>query len=283
MGTIILLVFIVVAASVVIWRMFYSLRQEMIRAEEVSAVPVVALQPVVKEEQAKVEVQTPVKTKGRGLDDIPWRTPSADQKVEPLIVSEPVVSIPKDEIVPVSAMVEDQKVIYEKQIFQLKEEVRTTREKSVEQAKNALDVINKLRESNDRISAENEQLKMKKWQADQDETDHLKAENAALRDEVVHRDALLLEEVAGLRRVNEELKSANDIYMSEKESVGDVRSRMVFLETDNARLREKNEFLQYELTKVKAQSAGLQRVCDNFRKRIEEERFCKEEDLTVNH
>ena len=83
--------------------------------------------------------------------------------------------------------------------------------------------------------------------------------------------APLYEEVELLRQMNEDLKQTKDLPLQERNVDGEIREKTIFLETDNLRLKEKNEFLQYELTKVKAQASGLQRICDNFRKRAEEE------------
>jgi len=306
----VLLVLILVSAIGIITRMFYSLKQEAVQAEESLAVPVSNIH--VLQEKSKVEVSSPLKTADRGLEDIPWRTPSSAEKSD---VVESVVQksiLQQSSAVVVEALTEDQKVSYENQICQLKEEVKLIREKAVGQAKNALDVINKLRESSDRISAENEQLSKQKPSLNNDEESHLKAENAALKSEISrhHEEktlllkekealkavidrgvlqtaddvssaesdykkklAVLSDEISSLHRVNEEMKISIEASLVEKENVGESRARIVLLETDNARLKEKNEFLQYELTKAKAQSAGLQRVCDNFRKKAEDSRF----------
>jgi hypothetical protein len=303
------LVFILVAMFGILGLIFFSLKQESVRSEELFAVPIADASVLVQGVKSRVEVQAPVKTADRGLDDIPWRTPSLVGKnvsVEPL----EKISVPKQDEMPLAkALVADDRKAFEDQVFQLKEEVKQTREKAVEQARNALDVISKLRESNDRVSAENEQLKAHKPQLGEGETSHLKAENAALKSEISRYEeerskllqdkellrsdfdrkiqqagesvssaeieykkslSALFEDIESLRRVNEELKASRNITpVKENENVADVRAKISFLETDNARLKEKNEFLQYELTKIKAQSAGLQRVCDNFRKKEE--------------
>ncbi len=302
------LVFILVAMFGILGLIFSSLKQEAVRSQELSAVPVVNVSALAQKVQSKVEVPLPTKTADRGLDDIPWRTPSSTEKKAPGDVSEISIGAKQDEIDTAKTIIVDEKKLFEDQIFQLKEDVKLTREKAVEQARNALDVINKLRESNDRISAENEQLKAYKPQSDEGETSHLKAENAALKIEISRHEeersrllqdkeslrsdfdrkiqqasesvssaeieykkslAVLSEDIALLRRANEELMSVHAAPLKETDNVGEVRARISLLETDNARLKEKNEFLQYELTKIKAQSAGLQRVCDNFRKKEE--------------
>lgn len=311
-----LLVLFLVACGVV-FRLASSLKQEAIKAEEFSAVPVVDVLALREDMHARVEVHAPIKIADRGLDDIPWRTPALSEKKE---FDDPLKSVEvggMDKVVQLEIKIDDQKTVYESQIFQLKEDAKQIREKTVEQAKNALDVINKLRESSDRISAENEQLKTQQRSLpDEDGAAHFKAEMAALKSEIFslkseisRRDeekvmflqekeafradvnrkiqqanesvsaveieykknlAVLAEDVTALRRENEALLSASDPSSRETEPVSEVRSKMVFLETDNARLKEKNEFLQYELVKVKAQSAGLQRICDNLRKKEED-------------
>ncbi len=303
------LVFILVAMFGILGLISFSLKQESVRSKELSAVPVVNVNVLAQKVQAKVEVPSPIKTADRGLDDIPWRTPSLAEKNVSSDAPEKMIAAKQVEIEPVKAVIIDEKKLFEDQIFQLKEDVRLTREKAVEQARNALDVISKLRESNDRISAENEQLKAYKPQSDEGEVSHLKAENAALKIEISRHEeerskllqdkeslrsdfdrkiqqasesvsfaeieykkslSVLSEDIASLRHVNEELRAVQGAPLKEADNVGEVRARISLLETDNARLKEKNEFLQYELTKIKAQSAGLQRVCDNFRKKEEE-------------
>jgi chromosome segregation ATPase len=49
-----------------------------------------------------------------------------------------------------------------------------------------------------------------------------------------------------------------------------LRQHVTELEKLNSALEENNKFLQYELTKSRAQAAGLERICENSRKQFEE-------------
>ena len=42
------------------------------------------------------------------------------------------------------------------------------------------------------------------------------------------------------------------------------------LEQANGSLQEKNKFLQYELTKSRAQASGFERICEGSKKRLED-------------
>lgn len=62
------------------------------------------------------------------------------------------------------------------------------------------------------------------------------------------------------------LQKATDILREEKEG---LEARVRELEVQNAGQVEKNGFLQYELTKSRAQAMGLERIYENSRKQIE--------------
>lgn len=76
-------------------------------------------------------------------------------------------------------------------------------------------------------------------------------------------------EIEELRRDNESLQGAQASGGLEKEH-GLAQERIVFLEKENNDWQEKNKFLQYELTKSRAQVAGLERICEGHKVRLEE-------------
>jgi DNA repair exonuclease SbcCD ATPase subunit len=93
--------------------------------------------------------------------------------------------------------------------------------------------------------------------------------------------ALLGAELEALRMVNENLRSAQTVLPvaspggnADSEPMkceGEIlRQHVTELEKLNSALEENNKFLQYELTKSRAQAAGLERICENSRKQFEE-------------
>jgi chromosome segregation ATPase len=93
--------------------------------------------------------------------------------------------------------------------------------------------------------------------------------------------ALLSAELEALRLANEKLRSAQpDLPVASPEGSTDadqpncegeiLRQHVTELEKQNSTLEENNKFLQYELTKSRAQAAGLERICENSRKQFEE-------------
>ncbi|HLF17995.1 MAG TPA: hypothetical protein VI749_03760 [Candidatus Omnitrophota bacterium] len=63
----------------------------------------------------------------------------------------------------------------------------------------------------------------------------------------------------GLRRHNGELKQANE----------ELRAQLQKAQEFNVHLKEKEKILQYELTKARAQSVGLEKICEDFKVHIE--------------
>lgn len=63
-----------------------------------------------------------------------------------------------------------------------------------------------------------------------------------------------------IREQNDELLKANDVLNTE----------LVKTKELSAQLREKEKILQYELTKARAQSVGLEKICEDFKEQIEQ-------------
>ncbi len=236
------------------------------------------------------------------------------------------------------------------EIRTLKEEVRLIREKAVIQAKNAIEVINKLRDQADQLRAENKKLlidsgelaekdklisrleqekialmedlhinrqEVESLQTDfgqrsasaQQVIDNLQAENSMLknisrdadqerqklsqeiRDEFQSRIADLVSQIEALNNEKEarlsvrgamdprsRKESSNDDEMASLSKAADVlredrnklEAKIREVETRCSIEMERNSFLQYELTKSRAQAVGMEKIYENSRKQIED-------------
>ncbi|MBF0486121.1 MAG: hypothetical protein HQL16_06380 [Candidatus Omnitrophica bacterium] len=358
MALVFLMIGIVVLAFGVVGWLLYSVRAEEAKAAaEKNIVPITNFNEMTPRSPIGVEVFPSV-------SETLVEAPAAPEDASGVETPKPLEEIKTGEEVPKVAeivlnSVEEQskEEVVSDNILQLKEEIKLIREKAVVQARNALEVINKLREDYDKLSMEKNRL-LADGRAAQDKDQqiiHLSAENNALKERAdtvtreiaaSHEDAdvvrmelrrqldqtqaLVLkleaekaeqERLVGLAaddrekavaRVREEyqkqldefykeievlrresdaskasdrelgqdvsrensqkdndlstLQKAVDILRDEKESIS---SRMRELEAVNAIQAEKNVFLQYELTKSRAQAAGLERVCENSKKQVE--------------
>jgi hypothetical protein len=235
----------------------------------------------------------------------------------------------------------------EETIRQLTEEVKLIREKAVIQAKNAIEVINKLREDNEQLHSDVERLEKtaEKPKADEELLTHLRAENSAFKEQLTSssreieelrqklapgesRDsgplgsdqetiqrlevenaelrfkastaadsqqagnnvqeqyvkdiAILAADLEAARKENERLRTAQTVDAGPLSPEGepdpersrhekdDLKNRVNELEKLIKGIEDSNRFLQYELTKSRAQAAGLERICENSRKQFAE-------------
>lgn len=147
-------------------------------------------------------------------------------------------------------------------------------------------IQDQLKVSEDKNSAKEEIIVSLKAKVDDEKQAHLRAENAAFKaqlEEVTRAlkdckdgEALVEAEsgraraefegvVEQLRIQNEELRLKPSLSESEevklKEKVDEFVSKIRELEMTSAIQLEKNEYLQYELTKSRAQVVGLERMC----------------------
>ncbi|MBF0122296.1 MAG: hypothetical protein HQL21_02665 [Candidatus Omnitrophica bacterium] len=103
-------------------------------------------------------------------------------------------------------------------------------------------------------------------------SDDFSAREAAvggIREEYQKQISDLRGEIDLLQRDNEALKKAQAGVHLQNENVSgkeDVHG----LEQVNGALEEKNKFLQYELTKSRAQASGFERICEGSKKRLED-------------
>jgi hypothetical protein len=318
--------------GVFVW-LWFSVLKEKIVLEENQAVPITDvkgfktahLPPGVKREGAVLETQS-----------VP--EPSSAQA----IALEPVKDRPVEQRAQVVGDVQEAETVR-----QLNEEIKLIREKAVIQAKNAIEMINKLREENEqlRLDVEKSEERSNKPIADEDLLTHLRAENIAFKEQLscatqeaeelrqklaqagqggsaqlaggpeavqrleaenaelrlkvssfsqaepaagdVHEQchnqiSLLASEIETMRKDNEKLRSA----MAAKEAAAsqeidpdqgstereleELRKRADDLEKLSRSLDENGRYLQYELTKSRAQVAGLERICENSSKQFEE-------------
>lgn len=116
------------------------------------------------------------------------------------------------------------------------------------------DVVLRLEQENQRLNSvshevgDAQQLVQQAKEAYQCQLDNLYQETETLRTE----NTKLQEQVRGAVEVD-----------ALRESVGVLAGQVKELEMINAAYTEKNEYLQYELTKSRAQVVGLERVCEN--------------------
>ena len=102
----------------------------------------------------------------------------------------------------------------------------------------------------------------------QDLSDQEKAIDV-LREEHQQQISEFRREIDSLQRDNEALKAAQASQGAKQENVLS-EDRVRDLEQANNSLEEKNKFLQYELTKSRAQAAGFERICEGSKKRLED-------------
>ena len=90
-----------------------------------------------------------------------------------------------------------------------------------------------------------------------------------VREEYPRQIEQLRLEIDALQRDNAALKAAQALQGAKQEdalSGGHLHD----LEQANNSLQEKNKFLQYELTKSRAQASGFERICEGSKKRLED-------------
>lgn len=189
------------------------------------------------------------------------------------------------------------------EINKLKKEVDSLQEKKDEEEKKLLDIIEQLKQENALLQQENKDLKESApTKIEDEEIFHLRAEISALRSEVSQsheerdraiqdkeflkadfdrkineaKESLLLAEQEYAKKIASLQEGETNNVFSED---SDDASRISLLEEEKARLIEKNEFLQQELTKSKIQISGLQRICDNLQKQNKKEEDFKEPEI----
>jgi len=207
---------------------------------------------------------------------------------------------------------EQQRLVYEDRLRELKEELEAVQVKSNESEGASAGLLDALRSENESLNAKAAELQTALLAARQDagKIDHLIVENSAFRAQIaeVSAEAARLKESAvrldqenrQLREVSrdagdtqklidqakeeyqrklegvynqvEEFRAENARLQEQgaalaeidglKRSADELSGKVRELEMVNAIQAEKNEYLQYELTKSRAQVVGLERVCE---------------------
>ena len=167
-------------------------------------------------------------------------------------------------------------IAFKEQLSTSTREVEDLRQQLNKKALEAEEQLARLKETVQRLEAENAEQRLN--------TPIAAVTEVAASD--VHEQcqkeiALLGAELEALRMVNEKLRSAQPVLSvaspggiadaDQMKCEGEIlRQHVNEMEKLNRALEENNTFLQYELTKSRAQAAGLERICENSRKQFEE-------------
>jgi len=282
LGVVVLMTFIVLGV------LFFMLSKEGQKTEE--AVPVTDLTQLKKELSNQLFEQNDLRTVEKGNEVIP--------------VFEAKVSLPTQEAQPSK---EDD--AYKKRAQQLEDELLAISKKADGQSGEAHQLIQTLTKENELLKSRQVDLELaqQKLTEIQGEAANLKSENINLQTQLDSTDAkvrLLEEQMTAVKiQMGEEISRANAVVFEmnrEKETLlatykvdpdealhgeleslkseqiqlkqqyGDLVEKHRELTQSNAQLIEKNDSLQYELIKAKAQSSGLERVSFNYKNQLED-------------
>jgi len=275
--------------------LFFMLAKEGQKKEEEQAVPVRDLEQLKQELTSHLFEQNELKVIEKDSEIIPVFQPKVGLPTQPSNVS-PTPS-PEDDA-------------YKKRARQLEDELLSISHKAIGQSEEARRMVEALTEENEslkrqKVGLEEAQEKLNSLQA---EASQLKAENGSLQTQLESTDAKVhfLEEemaafkvqmgdelsranatVAQLTREKEELsavapksepdqalrqevESLNAQLAELKQKCEDLERSQQKLHELNGDLIEKNEAMQYDLIKARAQSSGLERVSFNYKNQLED-------------
>ena len=192
---------------------------------------------------------------------------------------------------------------YKKRAEALEDELRQVSDKALSQAQEALSMIDELKSQNETIEEEKRRLQVEHESKRAEAGEHLtqlrqdnnvlqvqldgsRAKIAALEDEIV---AIKKQMEVEITRANAQLEQ---VIKEKEEAVTDgVNYQIAALKADhealaqanldmqktnqklkefNSALVEKNDILQYEMIKNRAQASGLERMCENYKAQIEQ-------------
>lgn len=281
---------VVLITLTVLGFLFYMLEREGQNKDEAKAVPLTDLS------QLKQEYPS------RMLEPEKSKMASIDLKVGPPF--EPKVSLPVQDV---RSPLEDD--VYKKRAKELEDELRAISHKADNQSGEARQMIESLTKENELLKkqkADLEQAKQKLMEL-QTEASGLKTDNASLQVQLESANIkvrFLEEEIASFKmQMGEEISKANatvtqlnrekeELLSAPKPSQEEaLRQELESLKTEqeqlkqkyedmdrtyqklrelNVRLEEKNDLLQYELIKARAQSSGLERVSFNYKTQLED-------------
>lgn len=188
---------------------------------------------------------------------------------------------------------------YKKRIEEVEEELRLVSEKGVEQAQANMTLIDtltkenqELRESNSSVDrSQSAQLadteeKLRKSYEDNDflkaKIEEVSAKNSQFAEEMVRFRQAGEEELARVQAMVDQMKSTQassmnvslelnglkDLNEQLKREIETLRANDEMLKESNRDLTQKNQTLQYELTRNRAQVSGMEKICENYKSQL---------------
>ncbi len=100
---------------------------------------------------------------------------------------------------------------------------------------------------------------------DKDKSEVFRQMEQSLKEARQAIDTLSAENVRLRRQMESLSKERDDLFEQRSELMMDLKR----IEEHNAQLLEKERFLQYELTKTRAKAMGLEKICEEFKIRLE--------------
>lgn len=218
-------------------------------------------------------------------------------KKDPLVLASSIV--PVDNIHNVSFSHHASSEEHSAEIQKLQQDFDAFRLKKEGEEKHLLSMLDQLKQQNDLLQQEKEKADSSDIAPIQNEdTLHLRAEVSALRGEVQashqERDQAIQEKEAlkndfdrKIQEAQHSLLSAEETYkekilllqnqidqqatMVQDQNAQQDSSAVSMTEEEKITLMAKNEALQQELTKSRVQISGLQRMCENLQKQVQQE------------
>ncbi|MDE2010113.1 MAG: hypothetical protein KGJ09_08560 [Candidatus Omnitrophica bacterium] len=224
---------------------------------------------------------------------------------EPVAAKMPEVPLPVQE-----ARTPPEDEVYKKRAQELEDELKSISQQAQTQSNEAKQMIQTLTEENESLKIEKARMELAQQKLTELQADaaNLKTENTGLQTQLESANARLRqleEEMAAVKiKMGEEIAQANaavaqltqeketlapapaqpgpdDVLRQELESLKSEQLQLKQkydeltgshqkLQELNTQLTEKNESLQYELVKAKAQASGLERVSSNYKNQLED-------------
>ena len=309
MALFIILGIVVLVTVIVLAALFFMLSKEGQKVQE-EAVPVTNIDQLKKDLSTQLFEPNTNKVVERDSEIIPVYQAAVSLPKEEIQISDDIIiqDPPKEDP-------------YKKRANELEDELRDILKKADGQSVQAQGMIDALRKENESLKNQQASLQQAQTKLEelQGEAEVLKTENISLQTQLGSTHAkihLLEEELAAVKiQMGEEIAQANetvDQLNQEKEALlalpkpepdkelrqeldtlkseyNDLNQKIADLERTQEKLRElnshlmeKNDLLQYELIKARAQSSGLERVSFNYKHQLEDF-FNKMKSIQVSH
>nr|CAX68905.1 hypothetical protein JG1_0190 [uncultured bacterium] len=250
-----LLVILVSALGLIGW-LFYSFRKETPVEEVHEAVPITDINEIKKPQQKPIAFLGEKNAPQSVIENVePAKNAVSFEPTIEAVAEKTSLVTEKDQS---KAADQDEKKASDDEIRQLKEEVKLIREKAVIQARNALEVINKLRDEAEKLRSENIALNEGKNASigHEDMIVHLKAENAGLKERA--------------DQVEEKMRNFESAITRDRESaerqIVCANATIEQLRSENATLTQAAQNVGVEIEKVREQ---YQSQLDSFYNEIE--------------